>query len=530
VFDTAMMLVATLVLFSTVAAAPAPPPPHIAAGFATSNVFWPNEVSADGIVFACTYLPTLVRAGDHRLIAHGSCATDAKLCNGFHAPRPAAPVAPWAPPALGTNPISEGLLCQKHSDDGGRNWSTIRLVADGAQPGQVLWDAVRSVLIMHYSTSPPLPPTLLERRSHDLGETWSVPRDLGPLLKALGPAGDTAPPLRHNASVWSSPGHALQLSPTNAFHPGRIIFTGHINSCQSFWFSDDGFNFTLAQNTSAAGGGPFCPDVGIGETAMAETPDGGILTSSRNGAFHGPGKCDCRATLRSPDGGDTFGAVGFDAVLVEPECMATMVNGDIGGSSVLVGRPGPIFHANPGHGTDAESKSPPDGRASGTVRRSVDGGRTWEASVVLNGHDAYSYSCLAKMNASHVGLLWETVLPGSGVPASWSTNNVVFSLVPQNFSSSPPPTPAPAPAGCAIQLEQQISKTPCTAAADDFGCYAGNATMWVANGCRGVFKCNGVSGVQCNPCPPEPTPCPPFARQCDKPDCFVCKCAATVAE
>ena len=50
-----------------------------------------------------------------------------------------------------------------------------------------------------------------------------------------------------------------------------------------------------------------------------------------------------------------------------------------------------------GHGTPKESKSPPDGRASGTVRRSVDGGKTWEASVVLNGHNAYSYSCLSKV-------------------------------------------------------------------------------------------------------------------------------------
>ena len=48
-----------------------------------------------------------------------------------------------------------------------------------------------------------------------------------------------------------------------------------------------------------------------------------------------------------------------------------------------------IYHANPGHGTDKESKSPPNGRASGTVRRSVDGeGSVWPSwsglSLVLN--------------------------------------------------------------------------------------------------------------------------------------------------
>merc|ERR1711972_114298 len=135
-----------------------------------------------------------------------------------------------------------------------------------------------------------------------------------------------------------------------------------------------------------ASGGAFCIP-GIAETALAETPDGGILTSSRNGIFHGKGKCDCRATTHSADGGSTFGQLGYDPVLVEPECMATMVNS---------GEPGAIIHANPGHGTDAESKSPPNGRASGTVRRSVDGGKTWQ-SIVLNGKEAYSYSCLSKM-------------------------------------------------------------------------------------------------------------------------------------
>ena len=195
-----------------------------------------------------------------------------------------------------------------------------------------------------------------------------------------------------------------------------------MNGCGTFWYTDDGEKYHMSKNASGA---PFC-EPELAETALAETPDGGILTSSRNGMFHGPGKCDCRATTHSPDGGSTFGQLGFDPVLVEPECMGTMING---------GAPGAIFHANPGHGTDKESKSPPNGRASGTVRRSLDGGKSW-TSVVLNENDAYSYSCLSKM-PSHdlVGLVWETVLPGSDVPKTWSTNNVVFTRIPQNFTA-----------------------------------------------------------------------------------------------
>merc|ERR1719506_1591381 len=137
-----------------------------------------------------------------------------------------------------------------------------------------------------------------------------------------------------------------------------------MNGCGTFWYSDDGGKtYHMAKNST--GGGPYC-EPAIAETAIAETPDGGVLSSSRNGVFHGPGKCDCRATTRSLDGGSSFGAMSFDPVLVEPECMATMINDG----------PGTISHANPGHGTDKESKSPPNGRASGTVRTSLHGGKT----------------------------------------------------------------------------------------------------------------------------------------------------------
>ena len=74
-----------------------------------------------------------------------------------------------------------------------------------------------------------------------------------------------------------------------------------------------------------------------------------------------------------------------------------------------------------------------------SLRGVTTGGKNW-SSVVLNGHDAYSYSCLSKVpQPGFIGLAWETVLPGSDVPTSWSANNVVFTLIPQNFSGSPPP-------------------------------------------------------------------------------------------
>jgi hypothetical protein len=116
--------------------------------------------------------------------------------------------------------------------------------------------------------------------------------------------------------------------------------------------------------------------------------------------------------------------------LVGPVCQATMLSVAAPGGGRV------IFHANPGHGTDKESKSPPDGRASGTVRRSLDGGFGWNASVDINGKDAYSYSCLTEVpQPGFIGLAFETVLPGSDIKADASANNIVFTLIPTNLSS-----------------------------------------------------------------------------------------------
>jgi hypothetical protein len=324
-------------------AKPEPAQPVIAAGFFTSNIFWPFERAEDGMVFACSYLPTLVTANHTRLIAHASCATNRRYCDGFHvdASRSHAGhvgVGVGVGVGDGDNPIIEGKICQKHSDDGGRTWSPIRLVARGVMTGQIVWDDVRKVLIMHYATVIPTKTNqspgngvTLEYRSSDLGDTWSSPRCLkasnqgahgaaqvqlcaDPKTSTMitgGPKGDGG------NTLWTSAGAALQLSPTNKYHPNRLIFTGHVNGCQQWWYSDDGgATYNFSRNASSPTE-PLCIE-GEGEVGFAETPDGGITSSGRNGIFHGPGKCNCRAVVRSADGGTTFGELTFDPVRTTP--------------------------------------------------------------------------------------------------------------------------------------------------------------------------------------------------------------------
>ena len=244
-----------------------PPRPHISAGFDTYNVFWPYDTDAHGNVYPCTYLPTIVLANHTRLIAHGSCARKAEHCNGLHAKHGH---------HLSTNPNYEHLLCQKHSDDGGATWSPLRFVSQMSLTGQIVWDNRRKVLVAHWM--PDLGKTVQERLSFDLGETWSEPRDMSFLI-ADGPTGDGS------NTISTDPGAALQLSPANKHHPHRLVFAGHINRCATFWYTDDGTTYHVSRN---ALGAPFCVP-GVTETALAETPDGGVLSSSRNEMYHGKG-------------------------------------------------------------------------------------------------------------------------------------------------------------------------------------------------------------------------------------------------
>ena len=74
----------------------------------------------------------------------------------------------------------------------------------------------------------------------------------------------------------------------------------------------------------------------------------------------------------------------------------------------------------------------------------------------INGKAAYSYSCLTKVpQPGFIGLAYETVLPGSLIKPSASANNIVFTLVPQNFTGffSNPLPPAGDAMTCAARRD-----------------------------------------------------------------------------
>jgi hypothetical protein len=103
-----------------------PPPvaPHIPSNLTTTNVFWPGEKAADGTVYGCVYLPTMVLANETRLIVHGRCYTDAQAkmsteCGGYHVSAAGRSLLAESDRAadLGTVDLGPITLCQKHSDE-----------------------------------------------------------------------------------------------------------------------------------------------------------------------------------------------------------------------------------------------------------------------------------------------------------------------------------------------------------------------------------------------------------------------------
>ena len=59
------------------------------------------------------------------------------------------------------------------------------------------------------------------------------------------------------------------------------------------------------------------------------------------------------------------------------------------------------------------------------------------------------------------------------------------------------PAAVPPATSCSVSLTSQHSHIDCVADRT-YGCYDANQSMWTTGGCRGVFECDGVDGVQCD--------------------------------
>lgn len=201
-------------------------------------------------------------------------------------------------------------------------------------------------------------------RSVDDGRCWSKPVEITSAFE----------PFRSQCNwqaIATGPGHGIQL------RSGRLVVPvwaatyeggSPIRHASSVVYSDDDGTTWHAGEIAVRGGG---------ECNVAELSDGKVILTARNSDPR-----DRRAVTFSPHGAGDWSPVEFADELLEPGCMAGLVEYRAAGDD---GHPMHLFSSL--HTTEREHKE----RKDLTITVSYDDGRTWPVSRLLqSGPSAYS--------------------------------------------------------------------------------------------------------------------------------------------
>ena len=296
-------------------------------------------------------------------------------------------------------------VAMSRSSDEGATWSPPALVLRGwALGGNLTFRnpypvfTSTGLLLLQASNSTVEPWHSLQLTSADEGETWTPP---APLARSLGPFD----------GILNGPGSGLLLT--------RPPFAGRVLTCGTNWYQDagpqspalrgglitvsdnHGASWSITQVWTAAPGG-----AGPAECQMAELTNGSLLVNFRNQQVPRP-PCDCRLTSRSDDGGLTWAPLAPAPALVEPVCSAGLLQTAAG-----------LFFSNPASAA---------ARGNITVRKSLDGGATWPAKLLVHSPLSAGYSTLVPVGdaaAGNVGLVYEVAGGPKGQPS------IAFSAIP----------------------------------------------------------------------------------------------------
>lgn len=118
------------------------------------------------------------------------------------------------------------------------------------------------------------------------------------------------------------------------------------------------------------------------EAQVAELPDGRLMLNMRDNRKTG------RAVSTTSDLGRTWEEHPSSGTLVEPVCMASLINA---GNVLLFSNP-------------AVKK----GRSHTTIRSSIDGGCSWNSGLLLDEEENWGYSCMTMIDDETVGILYES--------------------------------------------------------------------------------------------------------------------------
>lgn len=222
--------------------------------------------------------------------------------------------------------------------------------------------------------------------SDDEGRTWAEPVEITSSTK--------------DASWWwyaTGPGVGIQLKAGP--HKGRLVVPCD-HTAPGYYF---GSHTIYSDDHGATWERSGVIEPGCNECQVVELSDGRLMMNMRSqessAAGQGPKtRTGYRRIAFSSDGGETWGAPGYDATLGDPVCQAPLIRFGKGG---LEGG-GPLLFANPSPEISAKRGK----RVNMTVRMSTDDGKTWP--VARSVHEGPSaYSGLTTLPNGQVGLFYE---------------------------------------------------------------------------------------------------------------------------
>ncbi|WP_157248246.1 sialidase family protein [Nonomuraea typhae] len=285
------------------------------------------------------------------------------------------------------------VVCRRSTDDGA-TWGPLQVVTShpgdtAGNPAPVVLPSGRILLLTCRNAGTATeheimqgveaPRRVYQQHSDDAGATWSRPAEITAAVKQ--------PSWRWYAT---GPGHGIVTG------SGRVVIgashsrppaAGDTGSEPKYYgghcvYSDDqGATWRIGFTSSNPNG-----YVNENETTLAELPGGRLYFNCRDRGGTGPGN---RADAYSHDGGQT---------LEFPyRAQATIVTADVQ-ASVLALPGGDLVYSGPSHLAD---------RAAMALRRSTDGGQTWQVVHQVSGLPA-AYSDLVALGEATVGLLYET--------------------------------------------------------------------------------------------------------------------------
>lgn len=257
----------------------------------------------------------------------------------------------------------------RRSTDAGKTWQNISVVAGGAKgaignpyPIAMASGKVALVYVNHTGGhGADLGGGNGVVFSSDDGQTWTLPLDIS---ESFGPARGSLP----------GPGAGIQLA------SGRLLVVSHHGAYSSdcITYSDDEGRTWTTVNASFPK---------MDEATLADLGGGRVLLNMR----HLQEKMKGRAVARSKDGGLTWSNVSYDSKLVGPVCQGSLAT--ISGN---------LYFSNPASNTT---------RSHLTVRRSDDGGHTWNSQLEIQAKPSAGYSSLLQGpvgGSTFGGILYES--------------------------------------------------------------------------------------------------------------------------